>query len=53
MAGAAVAEHDVMFRSAHSRFSITLGVALLAFVLALVAPAEADLSPALAAAPRH
>lgn len=42
-----------MFRSARSRFSITLGVALLAFVLALVAPAEADLSPVLAAAPRH
>jgi hypothetical protein len=32
-----------MFRSARSRFAITLGVSVLAFVLSLVDPADADL----------
>jgi len=31
-----------MFRSARSRFAITLGVSVLAFVLTLVDPADAD-----------
>ena len=37
-----------MFRSARARFSLTLGLAVLAFVLALLEPREADLEAGVA-----
>jgi hypothetical protein len=39
-----------MFRSARTRFALTLGMAVLAFVMALLEPSEVDLDAAAAAA---